>query len=181
VPRMRGNRISVRFRLGFGVVAALLVAGCGGGTTKNAASSTTSTAPAASTSSTQTTGAALADTPFCQQLSRSMAELTPSFAGGASNPAQLGAAVKKEAELVRSIHPPDEIAADWKTLSTALDAIASSYGKLDPHNPASASTFLGQNQAQLGALEGAAAHLGTYLSTKCGIAVPTDLSAAPSS
>ena len=25
------------------------------------------------------------------------------------------------------------------------------------------------------------AHLGTYLSTKCGIAVPTDLSAAPSS
>ncbi len=110
-----------------------------------------------------------------------MAELAPSFEGGASDPAQLGAAVKKEAALVRTIHPPAEIAADWKTLSTALDAIASSYGKFDPHNPASATAFLGQNQAQLVALEGAAAHLGTYLSTKCGIAVPTDLSAAPRS
>ncbi|MDQ1663913.1 MAG: hypothetical protein QOJ68_3893 [Blastococcus sp.] len=174
---------AVRFRLGFAVVTALLVAGCGGGTAKNAASTTaaSSTTAAASTSSTQATGAALADTPFCQQLTKSMAELTPSFAGGASDPAQLGAAVKKEAELVRSIHPPDEIAADWKTLGTALDALASSYGKLDPHNPASASTFLGQNAAQLGALEAAAAHLGTYLSTKCGITTPTGLPTAPSS
>ena len=177
------SSIPVPVRLGMAVVAALVLAGCGGGTTKNAASATTaasSTTPAAATSSTQATGA-LADTPFCQQLTKSMAELTPSFTGGASDPAQLGAAVKKEAELVRSIHPPDEIAADWKTLGAALDALASSYGKLDPHNPASASTFLGQNAAQLGALEAAAAHLGTYLSTKCGITTPTGLPVAPSS
>jgi len=174
---------AVSARLGLAVVAALLVAGCCGGTTKDAASTTTaasSTAPA-STASAPATGAALADTPFCQQLSTSMAELAPAFTGGASDPAQLGAAIKKEAELVRSIQPPAEIAADWKTLSTALDAIAANYGKLDPHNPASATGFLTQNQAQLGALEGAAAHLGTYLSTKCGIAVPTGLSTAPSS
>jgi hypothetical protein len=176
--------IAVRHRLGFAVVAVLLVAGCGGGSSKNAAATTTaasSPTPAASTAGTQRTGAALADTPFCRQLSASIAQLSPAFAGGASDPAQLGAAVKKEAELVRSIHPPDEIAADWKTLSTALDAIASNYGKLDPHDPASASTFLGRNQAQLGALEAAAAHLGTYLSTNCGITGPTGLPAAPSS
>ena len=175
---------AVRVRLGFAVAAALLVAGCSGGTTKNAASTGTAastSAPAVSTSIAQSSGAALADTPFCRQLSTSMAELAPSFEGAASDPAQLGAAVKKEAALVRGIQPPAEIAADWKTLSTALDAIAANYGKLDPHNPASATGFLTQNQAQLGALEGAAAHLGTYLSTKCGIAVPTGLSTAPSS
>lgn len=175
---------TVSVRLGFAVAAALLVAGCGGGTTKSAASSTTaasSTPPAVSTSSAVATGAALADTPFCQQLSTSMAELEPSFTGGASDPAQLGAAIKKEAELVRKIQPPAEIATDWKTLSTALDAIAANYGKLDPHNPASATALLQQNATQVGALEAAAAHLGTYLSTKCGIAVPTRLSAAPSS
>lgn len=174
----------VRFRLGFAVVAALLVAGCSGGTTKNAASTNTaasSTPPAVSTSSAPSTGAAPADMSFCQQLSTSMAELAPSFEGGASDPAQLGAAVKKEAALARSIHPPAEIAADWTTLTSALDAIAANYGKLDPHNPASATAFLTQSQAQLVALEGAAAHLATYLSTKCGIAVPTRLSAAPSS
>ncbi|MDQ1532164.1 MAG: hypothetical protein QOE37_2317, partial [Microbacteriaceae bacterium] len=109
-----------------------------------------------------------------------MAELAPSFTGGASDPAALGAAVKKEAELVKSIQPPAEIAADWKTLSAALDSLASSYGGLDPHNPASASTFLARNQAQLTALEGAATHLETYLSTNCGITAPTGVPAASS-
>lgn len=173
---------AVSARLGLAVVAALLVAGCSGGT-KNAASTTTaasSTAPT-STASAPATGAALADSPFCQQLSKSMAELTPTFTSNAADPAQMGAAFKKEAELVRAIQPPAEIAADWKTLSTALDAIAANYGKFDPHNPASATGFLTQNQAQLAALEAAAAHLGTYLSTKCGIAVPTGLTAAPTS
>jgi hypothetical protein len=174
----------VRFRLGFAVVAALLVAGCSGGTPKNAASTSSaasSTPPAVSTSSAPSTGAALADSPFCQQLAKSFADLTPSFTGSATDPGGFGAAIKKEAELVHSIQPPAEIAADWKTLSTALDAIASGYGKLDPHDPASASAFLQQNQAHLGELEAAAAHLGTYLSTRCGIAIPTGLSAAPSS
>ena len=171
------SSIVVRTRLGLAVAAALLVAGCSGGTTKTAGA----TSSAASSSSAPATGAAVADSPFCQQLSKSFAELTPAFTGGASDPASLGAAIKKEAALVRSIQPPAEIAADWKTLGVALDAIAASYGKLDPHNPASATAFLAQNQAQLGALEAAAAHLGTYLSANCGIAVPTDLSAAPTS
>jgi hypothetical protein len=159
------------------------VAGCGGGTTTTAASSTTaatSTAAASSSSSTQAGGAALADTPFCQQMTGLMGELSSSFTGGASDPASVGAALKKEAALVRSIHPPDEIAADWKTLTTALDALASSYGTLDPHNPASASAFLGQNQAKLDALAAAGTRLETYLSTKCGLTAPTGLP-APSS
>jgi hypothetical protein len=178
------STIPVHSRHGVAVVAALLLAGCGGGTAKTAASSTTpaasSSTATSSSSSAQAANAPLADTPFCQQLTKSMAELAPSFTGGASNPAALGDAVKKEAALVRSIQPPAEIAADWKTLSAALDAIASSYSGLDPHNPASASTFLAQNQAQLTALEGAAVHLETYLSTKCGITAPTGLP-APSS
>jgi len=173
----------VRTRLGLAVAAALLVAGCSGGATKTAGatSAAASSGTAASSSSAAATGAAVADTPFCQQLKTSFAELTPAFTGGASDPASLGAAIKKEAALVRTIQPPAEIAADWKTLSVALDAIASSYGKLDPHNPASATAFLAQNQAQLGALESAAGRLGTYLSTTCGIAAPTDLPTAPSS
>lgn len=178
------SSIPVPSRLGLAVVAALLVAGCGGGTNKTAASNSTaaaSTTSASSASSAQASNAPLADTPFCQQLTASMAELSSSFTAGASDPASLAATVKKEADLVRSIHPPDEIAADWKTLSTALDGLAASYGTLDPHNPASASTFLGQNQAQLSALTAAAAHLGTYLSTKCGITTPTSLPTAPSS
>jgi hypothetical protein len=165
------------------VVAALLVAGCSGGTSKNAASTSaaSSTPPAVSTSSAPSTGAALADTPFCQQLSKSFADLTPSFTGSPTDPGGFGAAIKKEASLVRSIHPPAELAADWATLSTALDAIASGYGKLDPHNPASASAFLQENQAHLAELEAPAAHLGTYLTTKCGIPAPTGLPTAPSS
>lgn len=177
------SSLPVSSRLGLAAVVALVVAGCSGGTTKNAASSATaasSTTAASSASSGHTGSAPLADSPFCQQLTRSMAALAPSLTGGASDPAALGAALKKEAALVRSIHPPAAIAADWKTLSAALDSIASSSSGLDPHNPASASTFLQRNQAQLGALEAAAAHLGTYLSTNCGITTPTGLS-APSS
>jgi hypothetical protein len=177
------NSFVVRTRLGLAVVAVLLVAGCSGGSTKTAGatSSAASSSTAAASSKAPATGAALADTPFCQQLATSFAQLKPAFTGGASDPASLGAAIKKEAALVRSIQPPAEIAADWKTLSVALTAIAASYGKLDPHNPASATAFLAQNQAQLAALEAASVHLGTYLSTKCGIAAPTGLPTAPTS
>ena len=65
----------VRTRLGLAVAAALLVAGCGGGTTKTAgaASAVASSSTAASSSRAPATGAALADTPFCQQLRTSFA------------------------------------------------------------------------------------------------------------
>ena len=133
---------------------------------------------AASSSSAAATGAAVADTPFCQQLTTSFAELTPAFTGGASDPASLGAALQKAAAL-SARHPAArrDRAPTGRRSATALDADRASYGERStPHDPASATAFLAQNQAQLGgAGDRRQRRVGTYLSTKCGIAAPTDL------
>jgi hypothetical protein len=163
--------------LGPAVAAVVLLAGCGGGGSTPSASSTT----AATSSSAVSSSAPLAQTPFCQQSTKTLSELAPAFSSGQSDPTKLGPVLKKAAAQVRAIEPPAAIATDWKTLADALDQFAASYAGLNAQNPASASAFAQRNAALMGSLTTAAGHVETYLSTNCGLTAPTTVPVAPSS
>jgi hypothetical protein len=158
------------------VAAVLLLAGCGGGSTPSASTTTTAASSSAASSS-----APLAQTPFCQQSTKTLTELAPAFSSGQSDPTKLGPILKKAATQVRAIQPPAEIATDWKTLADSLDQFAASYAGVDPQNPASASAFAQRNATLTGSLTTAAGHVEAYLSTNCGLTAPTSVPVAPSS
>jgi predicted Abi (CAAX) family protease len=159
------------------LAAVLLLTGCGGGDSTSSASSST----AAPTSSDSSSSAPLAQTPFCQQSTRTLTELAPAFSANQSDPSKLGPILQKAADQVLAIQPPAAIAADWKTLADTLHQFAASYSGVDPQNPASASAFAQRNATLMGSLSAAAGHVETYLSTNCGITAPTTLPPAPSS
>jgi hypothetical protein len=160
------------------VAAVVLLAGCGGGGSTPSASSTTT---AATSSSAASSSAPLAQTPFCQQSSKTLTELAPAFSSGQSDPTKVGPILKKAAAQVRAIQPPAAIATDWKTLADSLDQFAASYAGVDPRNPASASAFAQRNATLMGSLTTAAGHVEAYLSTNCGLTAPTPVPVAPSS
>jgi hypothetical protein len=159
------------------VTAVLLLAGCGGGGSTPSASSTTTAASSSAASS----SAPLAQTPFCQQSTKTLTELAPAFSSSQSDPTKVGPVLKKAAAQVRAIQPPAAIATDWTTLADSLDQFAASYAGVDPRNPASASAFAQRNATLMGSLTTAAGHVEAYLSTNCGLTAPTPVPVAPSS
>ena len=163
------SRILTVVRSGVSVTAAVvLLSACGGSGDE----------PKSAGSRSGSSGSS-ADSKFCTQAA-SIEDTVGSTLEDQDDPASLPTALKKAADQIRDIEPPDEIATDWNALAKGVEQIADAFGELDFNDP----NALAKLQAQVGPLqtqlESASTHVETYLRQECGIDVDDDTeSAAP--
>jgi hypothetical protein len=150
----------------------LLLTACGGGSDEDSASPTSSSAASSSAAET-TSEAPEASSEFCSQAEDFGNEISSSFES--TDPQQLTDNLKKAADGVRAIEPPDEIADDWQALADGLEKVAGTLEGADPNDPQVAAKV----QSDLQAIQEPATNVETYLQEQCGI--DTSESASPSS
>jgi hypothetical protein len=161
-------------RSGLALAAAVvLLTACGGSDEDDSAAPTSSS----TSSSAAETSAEPADSEFCTQASAALEEVTPAFGTGQEDPAALATALQAAAERVRTIEPPAAIESDWTALADGIEQFAQLFATANPADPASQAEVQQRTGEILGTLSTAATNVQTYLSTECGIVVPTDTAA----
>ena len=152
---MRRNRIVVP-----AVCSVVVLARCGGGSGTKGSAAGHSSAPSTSAA---------------PSLPAEAVQFSQAFSEHANDPAELVSVLQQAEAQVRAIHPPAEIADDWKKLADSLKEFAGVYAGLHTNNPAAASSFAQRNAQLLAALGTAGTHIQAFVANTC------DLSVAPSS
>jgi hypothetical protein len=164
-------------RTGIAVAAAVvLLAACG--SDDDGSSSQASGTPTETTES----GAPEEDSEFCRDASTIQQRVDATLTDQ-SDPTALPQTLQAAAEEIRSIEPPDEIAAEWEALAGGVEQIAAALSTVDFDDPDALATFqeqIGRIQADLGT---ASTDVQRYLTEQCGIEIEMEPSesASPSS
>jgi hypothetical protein len=180
---MRTTLTLSRAALPLAAAAVLLTACTGDGDNDSAASSspeTSSSQPEATETETETEAPA-ADSEFCTQAENLPNELEDAFSAQ-TDPSQAGAAFQQAADALRDIEPPDEISADWASLSDGLEQYAALFENLDLSDPSAAATLQAEGEQLATQLQEAGTNVETYLTEECGIGTgASEEPAAPTS